>query len=152
MTFKPAHKPDGSQFTARSHPGTVPALPAVSNPFRDADGTTWELREDEYTDGHQSHVGGIQARVTTHVREEGARAEIVDARGNLPVVLKGQQHFESLDDSKPNAKAARSAAEPDGESFSRLRTRCNRCFTSPRRSELSFWPDFQFRCEPDGTP
>lgn len=117
MTFTPAHKPagtpDGGQFTAPAHSDAVPALGAPAgrhNPYRDADGTTWESGGDEYQDTFLSTVGGIEARVTTDIREEGARAEVVDYRGTRPLTISQQQHFDSLDEAKEHAKASRTRA------------------------------------------
>ncbi|QOD06096.1 hypothetical protein [Pseudarthrobacter sp. BIM B-2242] len=121
MTFTPAHKPagtpDGGQFTAPAHSDAVPALqapPNLLNPYRDADGTRWESGGDEYQDTFLSSVGGIEARVTTDIREEGARAEVIDYRGNRPLTISQQQHFASLDEAKEHAKAARTRAHNYG--------------------------------------
>lgn len=115
MTFTPAHKPAGTpaggQFTAPAHSDAVPALPAPRhNPYRDADGTIWQSGGDEYQDVFLSHVKGIEARVTTDIREEGARAEVVDYRGARPLVLSGQTHYGSLDEAKAATKAVRERA------------------------------------------
>ncbi|WP_411373268.1 DUF7007 domain-containing protein [Arthrobacter sp. MPF02] len=117
MTYTPAHKPagtpDGGQFTAPAHSDAVPALGAPAsryNPYRDADGTRGEAGGDEYTDAFLSNVGGIEARVTTDIREEGARAEVIDYRGDRPKVISSQQHFDSLDEAKEHAKTARTRA------------------------------------------
>lgn len=112
MTFTPAHKPggtpDGGQFTAPAHSDAVPALPSVANPFKDADGTVWEFDGDEYTDMYRSD-NGVEISITTDIREEGARAKVIDFRGR-PLVLSGQTHYESLDAAKAATKAVRERA------------------------------------------
>jgi hypothetical protein len=55
-------------------------------------------------------VGGFQARLTTDVREEGARAEVVDLRDSRPLVLKDRQHLDSLDEAKPHTETIREPA------------------------------------------
>lgn len=119
MTFTPARQPEGiptgGQFAATPHSDAVPALSTPRyNPYRDADGTTWESGGDEYTDVFLSNAGGIEARVTTDIREEGARAEVIDYRGNRPLVLSQQQHFDSLDAAKEHAKTVRTRAHGYG--------------------------------------
>lgn len=112
MTFTPARQPEGiptgGQFAATAHSDSVPALGDPQYlPYRDADGTTWVPGGDEYTDVLLSNDGGIEARVTTDIREEGARAEVTDYRGDRPKVISQQQHFDSLDEAKEHAKAVR---------------------------------------------
>lgn len=114
MTFTPAHKPagtpDGGQFTAPAHSDTVPALPVAANPLKDADGTVWSFGGDEYQDTYLSYVNRIEARVTTDIREEGARATVVDFRGTRPLEVGGQTHYASLDEAKAAAKDIRARA------------------------------------------
>jgi hypothetical protein len=73
------------------------------------DGTTWESGGDEYTDSYTSN-DGIEIRVTTDIREEGARSTVVDYRGNRPLVIGGQTHHESLGEAKAHGKAIRERA------------------------------------------
>ncbi|GAC1368459.1 MAG: hypothetical protein NVSMB43_02270 [Pseudarthrobacter sp.] len=82
---RPARKPGGTpadgQFTAPAHSDSVPALTVPSNPFRDADGTTGESAGHEYQATYTNHVGGMEARITTDIREDGARSTVVDLCG-----------------------------------------------------------------------
>ncbi|HEX9089785.1 MAG TPA: hypothetical protein VF867_19995 [Arthrobacter sp.] len=117
MTITPARVdagvPSGGEFAKTVHSDTVPTLAAparVSSPFKDADGTVWEFSGDEHTDVYNSYVNAVQARITTDVREEGARAEVIDFRNNRPLVLSGQTHYDSLDDAKTATKAIRERA------------------------------------------
>lgn len=107
---QPKGIPVGGQFAATAHaePQVALSAPLPANPFADADGTTWEMGgDDPHTDVYTSEVNGIEARVSTDIREEGARMEIVDFRGQHPVTLKDQTHFDSLDEAKEAAKAIR---------------------------------------------
>lgn len=114
MTHTPAHKPagtpDGGQFTTTAHSDAVPTLTAPANPFKDADGTVWASGGDEYQDTYLSHVNGIEAKVTTDIREEGARATVVDYRGTRPLEIGAQTLYESLDEAKAAAKGIRERA------------------------------------------
>lgn len=109
ISRQPKGIPVGGQFAATAHseaPLTL-STPYIS-PFRDADGTEWELGgDDPHSDIYTSHVDGIEARVWTDIREEGARMEVVDYRGQQPFRLKDQMHFNSLDEAKDEAKAIR---------------------------------------------
>jgi hypothetical protein len=107
---QPKGIPVGGQFAATAHSEAPVSLsaPLPANPFSDADGTTWEMGgDDPHTDIYTSYVDGIEARVTTDIREEGARMEVIDHRGQRPLKLKDQTHFESLDEAKEAAKAIR---------------------------------------------
>jgi hypothetical protein len=117
MTFNEHEHPRGEagRFTETHHAeATGVTLSAPSNPFKDADGTEWEFGGDEYTDTYQSNVGRIEARVTTDIREEGARAEVIDRRAGVPKVIARQEHFESLDAAKAHAKGIRERAHKYG--------------------------------------
>lgn len=120
MTTKPARVdagvPSGGEFAKTAHAPSELSLPATppANPFLDADGTAWELDGDEYTDVLDSNVGGITARVTTDVREEGARATVVDRRSGHFKIIGEQTHFATVDEAKAHAKGIRERAHKYG--------------------------------------
>jgi hypothetical protein len=107
---QPAGIPVGGQFAATAHAEPAVTLARPASPFQDADGTRWEFGGDEYTDVYNSMANGIEARVTTDIREEGARAEVVDYRGTRPLIISSQSHHGSLDEAKAHAKSARERA------------------------------------------
>jgi hypothetical protein len=113
MTFNENEHPRGAagRFTETHHaeaPGV--SLSGPANPFLDADGTEWEFGGDEYTDVYQSNLGRVEARITTDIREEGARATVIDRRHGYPTFIGEQKHFDSLDDAKAHAKSVRERA------------------------------------------
>ena len=117
MTFNENDHPRSTagRFTETHHAEAAGVtLPAPSNPFLDADGTEWEFGGDEYTDLYQSNIGRIEARVTTDIREEGARAAVVDRRHGYPKFIGEQTHFGSLDEAKAHAKGIRERAHKYG--------------------------------------
>lgn len=110
ITRQPKGIPVGGQFAATAHSEASVTLSAPSyiSPFKDVDGTEWELGgEDPHSDIYVSVVEGIEARVSTDIREEGARMEVIDHRGQWPLKLKDQTHFDSLDEAKESAKEIR---------------------------------------------
>jgi hypothetical protein len=107
---QPKGIPVGGQFAATAHSEPAVALAQKVTPFHDADGTDWEFGGDEYTDIYNSLENGIEARVTTDIREGGSRATVVDYRGRYPLVIGEQTHLGSLDDAKAHAKEIRERA------------------------------------------
>lgn len=110
VSRQPKGVPVGGQFAATTHAEPSLALSKPATPFHDADGTDWDFDGDEHTDIYTSRIGGIEARVTTDIREAGARATVVDYRGNRPLEVGEQTHFESLDEAKAHAKTIRERA------------------------------------------
>jgi hypothetical protein len=107
---QPAGIPAGGQFAPTAHSEPDVSLQKPASPFLDADGTAWAFGGDEYQDTYISHTNGIECRVTTDIREEGARTETVDYRGTRPLIISSQSHHDSLDEAKAHAKAARERA------------------------------------------
>jgi hypothetical protein len=111
MTITPNRQPQGipvgGQFAPTAHAEPAVALTKPVTPFHDADGTDWDFDGDEYTDIYTSRTGGVEARVTTDIREGGARATVIDFRGRHPLEVGAQTHFDSLDEAKVHAKAIR---------------------------------------------
>lgn len=118
MTTTPSRQPQGipvgGQFAPTTHAEPAVGLAGQVTPFHDADGTDWEFGGDEYTDVYTSFTNGIEARVTSDIREGGARATVVDHRGHRPVTNGEQTHFESLDEAKAHAKSVRERANRYG--------------------------------------
>ncbi|QOT19205.1 hypothetical protein [Paenarthrobacter sp. YJN-5] len=110
ISRQPKGIPVGGQFAATTHSEPGIALEPKVTPGQDADGTRWTFDGDEYTDVYLSSENGIEARVTTDIREGGARATVVDFRGRHPLEVSEQTHFESLDEAKAHAKAVRAQA------------------------------------------
>ncbi|ACL42167.1 hypothetical protein Achl_4216 (plasmid) [Pseudarthrobacter chlorophenolicus A6] len=110
ISRQPKGIPVGGQFAATTHSEPGVALPTKVTPFHDADGTDWDFDGDEYTDIYKSFTDSIEARVTTDIREGGARATVVDFRGRHPLEVGPQAHFDSLDQAKAHAKAVRERA------------------------------------------
>jgi hypothetical protein len=107
---QPKGIPVGGQFAATSHSEPDVALARPANPYCDADGTEWESGGDEYTDTYTSRLGGVEALVTTDIREEGARSKVIDLRGGRPLVISDQTLHDSLDEAKAHAKSVRERA------------------------------------------
>lgn len=111
---QPKGIPVGGQFAPTAHSEPAVALARPANPYRDADGTEWESGGDEYTDVYNSLQDAVEVRVTTDIREEGARSKVIDFRGGRSLVLSDQTHHESLDAAKAHGKAVRERASRYG--------------------------------------
>lgn len=107
---QPAGIPVGGQFAPTTHSEPQVALTKPATPFHDADGTDWEFSGDEYTDVYNSVQNAVEVRITTDIREEGARSKVIDYRGKRPMVLSDQTHHESLHAAKAHGKAVRERA------------------------------------------